>query len=447
MRSESFGARKERLVMIPQKKELCENITLYTVRTDKFKTGMLSVSVHMPRDPQTSVYNGIIAGIMRRGTERYPSISAINRALDKLYASTVEIKPTRYGENCVFSLSCELLDNSYAPDGTDIADGVLGVAAQILFAPLTDTDGAFPECSVEQEKKIAADALRAEINNPRAYATIRLNDSLERDNPRRATTRQSLEIIEASDRYTLTEHYRNNIANQALSIFYVGSLSADEIAERILRHFPSGRVGTAETVRSIAHTAPAEPIVLSEDMPVSQGKLAIGFRTGICIGDAQYYAAILMNEILGGSPASKLFMNVREKMSLCYYCSSSYNSYNGDLTVSSGIEVSDKDRALEAILRELDDIRIGNVSDAEITAAKKSLENAYRQIYDNPFDLYSFYSRRELLGLQESVENCRLRISEVTLEQVVAVARSLALDTVFFLRGTLSENEEEYDNE
>ena len=434
--------------MIPQTTRIGESITLHTVKTEKFKTGMLSVSVSMPTSAEITVCNSLLAGIMRRGTKKYPSVSSVNRRLDELYASVVEVKTAKYGANEMLVISSELLDNSYATDGTDIADGVLEVIAELLLHPLTSEDGAFVSKNVTQEKRLLIDALRSEINNPRVYALTRLVESLNRADPRRATTKQMIEIAQNIDRYSLTDHYKNNILDQSIDIFYVGSLDADELIPKINKHFAKGtRLAEREILPVNAIKPDAEAIELTEDMPVSQGKLAIGFRTGVCIDSDKYYALIVMNEILGGSPASKLFMNVREKLSLCYYCSSSYNMYNGNLIISSGIEVDDKDKAYTAILSQLDDIKHGKISQSEFESAKKSLENGYRQIYDNPFELHGFYSGRMLFGISDTVNDCRERIAKVTLDDVISVSQGVKLDTVFFLRGTLTTDEEDSDDE
>ena len=165
----------------------------------------------------------------------------------------------------------------------------------------------------------------------------------------------------------------------------------------------------------------------------------MGFRTGVITEPSRddCYIAMVFNEVFGGSPASKLFMNVREKMSLCYYCSSSYSQYTGVITVSSGIEVSKREIAEQAILAQLQDIQQGNISETELHAARISLENAYRQIYDNPFDLQTFYGTRSLFGIPGDIDECRKKIASVTKEQIVALAQAVTCDTVFFIKGTL----------
>ena len=164
----------------------------------------------------------------------------------------------------------------------------------------------------------------------------------------------------------------------------------------------------------------------------------MGFRTGVCASgeNDDCYVAMVLNELFGGSPASKLFMNVREKMNLCYYCSSSYNRYTGNLSVSSGIEVSRRAVAEKAILEQWEALRRGEISDTEFHAAKTSLRNAYRQIYDNPFELQSFYGNRALFGLTDDIETASEKMERVTKEEVVSLAKRVVCDTVFFVEGT-----------
>ena len=182
---------------------------------------------------------------------------------------------------------------------------------------------------------------------------------------------------------------------------------------------------------------------ITEQMPVSQGKLAIGFRTGVSVNDEDSTAMTLFNEIFGGSPVSKLFMNVREKLSLCYYCKSVPDAFKGVMFVLSGIESENRDKSLEAILKELKDVQDGKVSAEELEAAKLSILNGYKTIDDNPATLCNWYLARIICGNFLTPEDVAKKIENTTLEQVVAVSKKVKLDTVYFLKGTSSDGEAE----
>jgi len=433
--------------MSPKTKKISESVTLHTLNTDKFKTGVLTLSVLMPKTRTSPAYNYLLSGILRRGTASYPSITSLNRRLDELYGSTIEIKSTKYGKNEAFVISAEILDNSFATDGEDIADGVLEVISELLFAPKSDADGIFTADDVRREKKIAADNLRAIINNPRAYASMRASELVHRDDADYMGLDATISAIEKVSREDMAKYFREQIQSRPIDIFYVGTLTEDELTEKINKHFGAHKATLCEPAVSATPTIkPREPISVGEEMPISQGKLILDLGTGVCLGSPDYYALVMLNEILGESPASKLFMNVREKLSLCYYCSSVYNMYTGTLRISSGIERDDKEKALSAILSELSDIKAGKISDTEFSAARKSLENIYKQIYDNPFELSAFYSARDIFSHPDTPESCRASLLSVTKDDVVRVAQKVCLDTEYFLYGNASEGgDDDYD--
>lgn len=171
-------------------------------------------------------------------------------------------------------------------------------------------------------------------------------------------------------------------------------------------------------------------------MPVSQGKLAIGFRTGVSINDDDAVSLTLLNEIFGASPVSKLFMNVREKLSLCYYCRSVPDSYKGVMFVLSGIESENRDKAFNAIMKELADIKEGKITDDEMEAARLSVLTAYKTLDDNPSAICSWYLSRIICDNFEEPSDIIEKVKAVTRENVVAVAKKIKLDTVCFLKGT-----------
>ncbi|MBQ8331818.1 MAG: insulinase family protein [Clostridia bacterium] len=434
--------------MTLQKVHVTEHIHLSCIQTDKFKTGVLTLTLPIPIDRKSVIFSAILPEVLRRGTERYPDMAALNRRLDELYAACVEIRNTQVGKNLALVLTAEVLDDAYAADEDSILDGVMEVLAQMLLHPRM-TDGSFDRAIVEQEKRFKRDTFRSAINHTRILANIRLAELMSREDDSQPTLKEREDGLEEINETNLAEFYRRLLSRAPLEAFYVGTLPPQAVADKLLRFFGEWNAPLKQSLLLPLAEKSAGYCSKVETMPVSQGKLAMGFRTGVTASQnsSDYYTALVINEIFGGSPASKLFMNVREKMSLCYYCSSSYNQYNGILSVSAGIESANRERTEKAILEQLEQIRLGNVSETEFRAAKVSLENAYRQIYDNPFELQAFFGNRSLFGLSESIEDCRRGVATVTPEDVIALAGRVIHDTVFFIEGTLSgEGKEEQDD-
>lgn len=428
--------------MVLQKTVVNESLRLSSIHTNKFKTALLTLTLYMPLTEHDYLLGTVLTGVMRRGTLKYPSLAHINKRLDELYASSIDIQSNICGDMLAFSVSADLLDGRFSIDGTDILSGVCDMMSELLFRPCTE-NGLFPQSTVKAEKNVVRDALLSEKSDTRAYAETRLKELMSREGnacfPKLSYLTENVSDVSAEE----LADFHSRLLSQPINAFYVGSENAETVAQKLC--------GVLETHRCtgifyITQPLPAHTcdfLSVKEDMPVSQSKLALGFRTGAVLGNGLDACAVMLNEILGASPASKLFLNVREKEGLCYYCGSSYSLIGGNLTVTSGIDVKNKDRVICGVLAQLDKIREGCISDAEMNAARKSIEYGYVQIYDSPYALKRFYTLREAAGIDETADECKARILSVTRDSIAELAQNTAYDTCFFISGTLSGGETE----
>ena len=418
-------------------KRIADGISLSVMPSDKFKAGVIALSLTVPLTRHGSAYNHILSGLLRRGTRKYPDMATLNRRLDELYGSYVEIKSNHVGNNLSLSFVCEVLDNKYIPDGTDTLGGVIDIVADMLTNPLFCQD-CFEQALFDQEIRVILDALNAEINNTRAYAIKRCAELMFESYDDYPTVAETKQIVSEATIDDIRKHFKQLLSSAPLDVFYIGATDEQVLKDALERSFGSFSFGKQHNICSAAPIKRESFAESSEKMPVSQGKLAMCFSTSTALsqGNDDYYTALMLNELFGGSASSKLFLNVREKMSLCYYCSSSFSTYSGLMTVSSGIEVKNFELVRRAILDQLDQIKQGKITDAELYAAKRSIENAYRQLYDSPFDLQSFYSGRMLFGIGDTIENCLEKLMKVRREQIVELANKVTLDALFFVEGT-----------
>ena len=426
-------------------KDLPHGINFSHMESDKFKASILTFSITIPLSSKAVAYELLLAGLLRRGCKKYPSMSALNLKLDELYGSYVEIRSSQIGENISFTVGCEVLDNKYIPDGTDVLGEVIDIVSDILLNPNILQEN-FDNRIFSQEKKILLDNLNSEHNNTRAYSIRRALELFQDGISQSPTLEQLKETTRSCSFEDAKNFYSNMLKSAPLDVFYIGATSPENIKKKISEAFASYPYKATE--RSLNFPLPypkRDTAIATEQLPVIQGKLSMCFNSGVCIGDSnnKYYAALLLNEIFGGAPSSKLFINVREKMGLCYYCSSSYSIYTGIFTVSSGIEVKKYDTVKKAILEQLSDIKQGNISDEEIDFAKKSLSNSYTQLYDSPFDLQSFFGGRILFDISENIDDFINGVSAVTKEEIVDLAKEVSLQSVFFVEGTLKSTEGE----
>lgn len=425
--------------MLLNTKKLSNGIDLSLIHSDKFKTGVLVATLTLPLTEAGAAHSLLLSSLVGRGTQKYPTMAELNRSLDELYGSYVEIRSSHVCNELSFAVSCEILDNRFVPDSTDVLGGVIDILSQLLLFPRFMEDS-FDTEIFNQEKKIVLDNLKAEKNNTRAYSVKRCSELMSEGACLYPKHERLMELVEGSSLDDIRTHYKELRSASYFNIFYMGATDPCLIEDKLTSSFSSDALPcTQRTARPLVYKR-SSPAFVTEKMPVSQGKLAMGFSTGVCISpdDTGYYTALMLNEIFGGSPASKLFINVRERMSLCYYCSSSFSIYNGTMTVSSGIEVARLDTVKTAILSQLEDIKNGNISEYELRAAQASVTNCYRQLYDNPFDMQAFYGGRALFGIRDSIEDCLEKLLKVTIDDISELARQVSLDAVFFVEGTLA---------
>ena len=228
------------------------------------------------------------------------------------------------------------------------------------------------------------------------------------------------------------------LVNEAkIIVFYVGNRDIKDIYEEVLKMSTIGS-NEASNLRDVKPKLLEnldKPQEIIESSDISQGRLVMGFNCGITWRDEEYYATLLCNEILGASPISKLMMNVREAMSLCYECSSVYNSARGTIFVTTGIDSENFELAKNAIFEQVEDIKNGKISETEFLAAKKSLLNIYSAVADSPNAIERFYLGRIVNKIDADIPEFIEKINNLSIEQVVAAANKLTAHTIYFLSG------------
>lgn len=400
--------------------------------TDAFKSELLSVSYMAPLTAEVVQKNLMVLALSKRGTVTDPTQAQLNRHLDELYSTSVSLVNSRIGDLEMLGFSADFLGRRYV-GGEGLLPQVASVLSDLLRRPYLTEQGLYRADYVETEKRNLRDAIRAEINNPRAYAVARCTELLCPGEPYALSLLGREEDVAAIDPAGLKERFTALQTEVAPVFCYVGAEPPAKVAECLTACFDGfGGAGTPYrvTVKS------GEGTVQKEEMtPLSQGKLALGFRMNLTDTEALAPALIVLNEIYGGSPASKLFMNVRERRSLCYHCSSTVDFRKGILIANCGMKPSNRAVAQEAMLAEMRHIAAGDITTTEWEAAMRSIDNSFRQVSDAPGAIARFYVTRALRGVQESMDEWRERVLGVTRYDVIELAKHLFLRSVFFLNG------------
>ncbi len=413
---------------------LSDRVAINYIDVDKFKSNYLSVSFVVPFDKKTSAMNALILKILKRGTVSYPNMIELSKKLEYLYSADIYTKATCFGETQLLSFSIDALDNRFALDNTDILGGAMEVLGEIIFSPLTEND-VFCQSYFESEKRNQLDDIAAEINNKAKYAISRLSEHMFEGESYRLSSHGDAEFVSTLTNADVFAQYKEILNSASIEITFVGHTDETALKNALLKmleKYKPTKVVTTSTnvIRSVKKVKEVHETCISK-----QGNLVMGFRTGTVLADGDYPKMALLSELYGGSANSMLFMNVREKMSLCYYCASVPEAIKGIMLVRAGIENKNFKVARDAILKQLDYVKAGEFTDDDLYAAKLSLINAYREITDNPQAIRNWYTGRILSGITQSPEEAIEVVEKITKEEIIATAKKIVLDTVYFLEG------------
>lgn len=419
------------------RRELFPGVWLRAVHTNKFKSSYLSVSLLAPLRRETAGANALIPSVLRRGTADHPDMESLSAALDNLYGGAVEPVIRKKGETQCVGFVASFLDDAYTLEGEKILEPAAALMGELLLRPRT-VNGVFDADYVAGERSNLADRIRSQINDKRSYATHRLVELMCSEEHFGADKLGQLEQVEAITPESLWERYQQLLRESEVELYYSGSADPDRVEQALRAAFAGLPVNENRETPAcdVRLTVGEEPRIYTDEMDVTQGKLVLGFRTGgqTC-WEQDWPAMVICNAIFGGTAMSKLFMNVREKMSLCYYASSTVEKMKGVLMVSSGIEFENCEKAKSEILHQLELIRQGEIDEGELEGARRILVGSYRSALDDQGRQEEFWLGQAAAGLDTTLEEAAASFETVTKEQVAQAAQKLALDSIYFLKG------------
>lgn len=406
-------------------------VTLRCYRDNRFKQGCLSIQLVRPMCREEAAKNALLPAVLLLGCQQYPNLRSITLRLDDLYGASVSALVRRIGDYQTTGLFCAFMEDRFALNGDKILAPMTALLGQLLLDPVME-DGHFSSEYVQTEKKNLISTIESELNDKRAYAAGQLLRHMCREDSFGVPRLGDKESVEAITPDTLYTHYRKVLEESPVELFYVGSAVPETVAE-LLRPLFSG--GQRMTLPPQMPFLPCEGSHRGEEMDVTQAKLCMGFTTSITNRVPDFAAMQIFNVLYGAGMTSKLFMNVRERLSLCYAIGSSYYGSKGILTVSAGIDTDKEELTRREILAQLDACCSGDFTAQELDAAKEAILSSIRSVHDSPGAIESYYSTSALSSNRFTLEDYRAAIEKTTPAQVAEAARSLRLHSSFILKG------------
>ena len=362
-------------------------------------------------------------------------MESLSAALDTLYGANIDYTVRKKGERQCVGFAAGFIDDAFTPHGEKLLEPVAELLGELLLEPVTQR-GRFLSEYVDSEKANLIDAIRALRNDKRDWADIRLMQEMCAGEPYSVLRLGDEETASRLNNQTLYTHGQALLSGSRVELIYCGSAEEKRVEDAVLAALAALPRGAQTELPPVERVqAPAQPRLVTETMDVTQGKLSLGFFTDITANDPRYPALVLAATVFGGGATSKLFTNVREQMSLCYYASASFEKFKGVLAVASGVEFSKLETAKKEILRQLEACCSGEISDYELESARGYLVSDLKIAMDSPGRLDDFYMGQILLESSATMQDLSDAIARVTKEEAAQAARALRLDTIYELQG------------
>lgn len=427
--------------------EIRPGVWLTHLREDKFKTACFSVSLLSQLNRETASMNALIPFVLRRGTASFPDMEALSARMEELYGTVVEPIIRRIGEIQCSGFYASFPEDDFLPKGEGVLKDTIELTLDLLLSPVT-RGGLLLPAYVESERDKLLDLISSRMNNKRSYAVLRCIEEMCCCEDFAVSRYGDEESCRSINYKKLSRHYRILLQTSPIELFYCGRASLRDVKALLRDHLstlPRGEIDTEIGTEIRMNALEAEPRSTVEEMDVAQANLVIGWRLGECMDDPDFAALYVFNDLFGGSTGSKLFLNVREKLSLCYYASSIIDIRKGLLLVSSGIQLTNLDAAKAEIFAQLDAVCRGDFSEDDLRTAKAGVISDLRSIPDSQGALESFYLSQAVAGADYSPTDLAELVNEVTAEQVIDIAKSVECDQIYLLKQD-SSPEEENDN-
>ena len=411
--------------------DIKEGIRLHKIKTNKYKTNLMSVFLTSKLSKEDITKKALILTVLRRGTNNLKTQEEINKKLEELYGASFDCGIDKLGDKHVLKFYVESLNEQYLYQKEDILNKSLNILFDIVFNPLLE-NGSFRQEYIDEEKQNLRIIIDGQKDNKAAYATQRCIEEMYKDKPYGLYKYGYVDDLEKIDNKNLYEAYLNLIKTCKIDIFVSGDFDDKILEEKIKSNKQISKL-EARKIEYLEQESESSNIqeenVVKENMQISQGKLNIGLDV---LSDNKS-AVSVYNAVLGGGANSKLFQNVREKASLAYSAGSIYIKPKNKIIIKTGIEHKNYEKALQIIKEQIDDMKNGKFSDEDILHAKELIIASFKAMQDEQDSEISFYFGREIQKESKDIDEQIKEISEVTKQDIVDVANQIKINTIFFL--------------
>ncbi|MEI4768515.1 pitrilysin family protein [Psychrobacillus sp. FJAT-51614] len=416
-----------------QKFELAHGVKLYVRPTEQFKTINISFKWKQPIAVQDAAIRAVLANILQYSNEMYPTNSEFRKRVDELYGAVLYFDTTKKGNNHIFSLNAETVNDAYLSN-EKVVDEVISLLSTVIYKPLL-VNGKFVESIVKREKEQVIERIQSMYDDKTRYAQQRLLENIRPNHPASISANGTVPAVQAVTSDQLIEMHSKLLNDDELSIYIVGDLDVNDIKGKIESYFPFTNRKDKVQAKHDTQKVVQNKEFLHEIQEMKQGKLHIAYHTPITFFSEEFPIMQMTNGIFGGFAHSKIFMNVREKESMAYYASSNYSSMYGLIFVLAGIDSNLQEKAVQLIDEQLKVMQAGEITDLEINQTRSMLKNQLKEALDSARAQIEIYDQYKELNENFTVEEWFEKWSNVTKDQIQQMATKIEKEFVYFLSG------------
>ena len=418
--------------------EIKQGIKAHLIKTDLFKTDMISGIITVPLTRENVTKNALIVSMLRRGTANLKTQLELSRALENLYGAAFECGIDKYGDNQILRFYIDSINDKFALKDEEILKNTLHILLDIICNPLLE-NGKFKEEYLKVEKENLAKIMESKIDDKDLYAYETCISKMYGDNGFGLYKYGYLEDLQTINVDNLTEHYHNLIQNSKIDLFLSGDFDEKNVKNLILNdeNIQKLRPRIENYVLNNEYTECKQPVEnvneIIEKMDVTQGKLVIGMDVNAKVENVQF-KTLLYNIVLGTGANSLLFQNVREKESLAYSIKSLYVKQKANIFIRAGIEIPNFEKAVNLIKDQLEIMKKGEFSDEDLNAAKEYVKAGIVAIETEQDTGIIYYIGQEISKTNTTIEQYAKNIEAITREDIIEIANSIQINTIYFLR-------------
>lgn len=419
------------------KQQIKEGVNLHIIKTDRFKTNLLSIFITTPLNRETITYNALIPTVLRRGNMVNKTQEELSIALEEMYGASFDCGVEKTGDNQILKFYLEAINDEFLPKQENVVKQAINTLINIVFNPLVQNNE-FNKDYVIPEKENIKQLIESKKDNKARYALERCLEEMYKNQTYGLYRFGYVEDLEKINQNNLYNHYKDLISKCKIDIFVSGEVEQQEIINIVSQNEHIQKLASRKPEYIITNQLrqkqeDKQEQVINESMDISQGKLVIGMDM-FNINEKTRYIAAVYNAILGGTATSKLFQNVREKASLAYTTSSSYIKPKNNIMIKAGIEIENYDKAVEIIKQQVNDMKQGNFTEDEFNNAKRCIVSNIKFIPDEQDTTLSYYFGQELSNTNATIEEYIKNIEAVTREEIHQLANNININTIYFLK-------------